>query len=52
MALLRNVYNCLGLRLILWYNLRKGIIGDNIKMDLPEVGWRMDWIALVHIRDS
>jgi hypothetical protein len=24
---------------------------DNIKMDLPEVGWGMDWIELVQDRD-
>ena len=48
MALLRNVYNFLGLGLILWHNLRQGVMGDNIKMDLPEV----DWIDLAQNRDS
>jgi hypothetical protein len=26
-------------------------MGDNIKMDLQEVGWDMDWIELAQDRD-
>ena len=52
MALLRNVYNFLGLGLILWHNLRQGVMGDNIKMDLPEMGWGTYWIDLAQNRDS
>jgi hypothetical protein len=28
-----------------------GVDGDNIKMDLQEVGWGVDWIELVQGRD-
>ena len=24
---------------------------DNIKMDLQELGWQMDWVCLAHDRD-
>jgi hypothetical protein len=26
-------------------------MGDNVKMDLQEVGWDMDWINLLQDRD-
>jgi hypothetical protein len=29
----------------------KHIWEDNMKMDLQEVGWGMDWIDLAHCRD-
>jgi hypothetical protein len=41
-----------------WGDLREGdslgdpgVDGDNIKMDLQEVGWGMDWIELAQDRD-
>jgi hypothetical protein len=41
-----------------WRDLREGdhlgdpgIDGDNIKMDLQEVGWGLDWIELAQDRD-
>jgi hypothetical protein len=43
---------------LLWGNLREGdhlgdpgVDGDNIKMDLQEVEWGMDWIELAQDRD-
>jgi hypothetical protein len=40
------------LGLIVWCNPRKGIIGDNIKMDFPEVGWGMYWLDVAQNKDS
>jgi hypothetical protein len=41
-----------------WEDLREGTIWinrhrweDNIKMDIQEVGWGMDWIQLAQYRD-
>ena len=38
-----------------WRNLRErdlSLDGDNIKMDLKEIGWRVDWIDWLGIRKS
>jgi hypothetical protein len=42
-----------------WGHLREGdhlgepgLDGDNIKMDLQDVGWGMDWIELAQNRDK
>ena len=47
-------------RLVLWRHVRgeghmedPDVVGDNIKMDIREVGWwGMDWFNLAEIRDK